>query len=314
MTEASVFGLIGDAALLNGAAMRHIPAVLDHTMIDPRSDTEWSRLVGEHPEATIFHTSAWANVLCDTYGHVPRYLRFTMDDKLHALLPLMEVASPLTGRRGVSLPFSDFCAPLVFAESPSNHRIVETLAHLARERRWKYFELRSTPTTTSAIVPNKTFYTHKLDLRKPMEQLLEGLDSAARRAIRKAERSGLTVEVSRDEKAVEQFYRLHGRTRRRHGVPPQPWRFFSNIFKHIINQDLGFVVLARRHARPVAAAADRAQELRHLQRAETRRPDQDARRAQGRRSAGRGRSRRRRTARRHAGSAAGSAGCAREVR
>ncbi len=254
MIEPPVLGLTGNAALLKGAAISHISPVLEHTLMDPRSDGEWDRLVAEHPEATIFHSTAWANVLCDTYRHVPHYLRFAANGTLHALLPLMEVASPLTGRRGVSLPFSDFCAPLIFAQPSSNRLMVETLSDLARERRWKYFELRATPAAASAIAPNKTFCAHRLDLRRSPEELFEGLDSAARRALRKAERSGLSVEMSRDEKAVEQFYALHSRTRRRHGVPPQPWRFFRNIFKHIINRDLGFVALARRDGRPVAAA------------------------------------------------------------
>ncbi|MDQ2919055.1 MAG: hypothetical protein M3R10_04170, partial [Verrucomicrobiota bacterium] len=95
--------------MLKRTPRNHISSVLEHTVIDPRSDRSWDDSIAKHSEATIFHTSAWANVLCDTYRHTPLYFRFSADSQIKALLPLMEVASPFTGRRGVSLPFSDFC-------------------------------------------------------------------------------------------------------------------------------------------------------------------------------------------------------------
>jgi lipid II:glycine glycyltransferase (peptidoglycan interpeptide bridge formation enzyme) len=80
------------------------------------------------------------------------------------------------------------------------------------------------------------------------------LASPARRAIRKAEKSDLRVEISEAQQAVREFYRLHVRTRRRHGVPPQPWSFFLNIHKEVIKEGDGFVVLAESGGRYVAAA------------------------------------------------------------
>ena len=51
-----------------------------------------------------------------------------------------------------------------------------------------------------------------------------------------------------------EFYRLHVRTRRRHGLPPQPASFVLKIHDEIIKPGLGFVVLASKGSRPVAAA------------------------------------------------------------
>src|SRR5207247_3356320 len=88
---------------------------MNASFLDP-SDAEWDRLVLAHSSSSFFHSSAWARVLTRTYGHKPYYLRLTGDGKTAALLPLMEVSSGLTGRRGVCLPFSDFAAPLVFKQ------------------------------------------------------------------------------------------------------------------------------------------------------------------------------------------------------
>ena len=65
---------------------------------------------------TVFHSSAWMRVLSKTYGHKALVLTWCRNGEVAAALPLLEVASPLTGRRGVSLPFTDFCKPLFFSE------------------------------------------------------------------------------------------------------------------------------------------------------------------------------------------------------
>jgi hypothetical protein len=51
-----------------------------------------------------------------------------------------------------------------------------------------------------------------------------------------------------------QFYALHVRTRRRHGLPPQPLSFFLNIHEEKIKDGAGFIVMATHGSRPVAAA------------------------------------------------------------
>jgi lipid II:glycine glycyltransferase (peptidoglycan interpeptide bridge formation enzyme) len=87
-----------------------------------------------------------------------------------------------------------------------------------------------------------------------MEALFSRLDSSVRRAIRKSEKSGLTIQVERSAGAVAEFLSLHARTRKRHGVPPQPGVFFRQIHEQIIQAGDGFVVLARDGGTAVAAA------------------------------------------------------------
>ena len=203
---ASVCDYPNESAVLIRAPRQQVPFVLDHTTIDPRADESWDASIAKHPDATIFHTGAWANVLCDTYQQTPHYFRFHVNGEAKVLLPLMEVASPFTGRRGVCLPFSDFCGPLFFDSFSPGVAMVNALSDLARKRNWKYFELRHTPTASSALVPNKSFYAHELDLQRSAPELLGNFDSAARRAIRKAERSGLTTEISHERKATERIF------------------------------------------------------------------------------------------------------------
>jgi Acetyltransferase (GNAT) domain len=223
-------------------------------VIDPVNSTEWNREVLSHPDSSIFHLSQWARVLISTYGHEPVYLRFSCDDNLAALLPLMEVKSPITGNRGVSLPFSDFCAPLLFDHRIGVSSLLDAVNGIALKRNWRYFEVRSNGSVDSFTTPSEEYYGHELDLTRGADGLLAAVSPSVRRAIRKAQKSGLTVEISQTWASMLDFYRLHLRTRRRHGLPPQSLSFFHNILREIIKTGYGLVIVAKQGLRPVAVA------------------------------------------------------------
>src|SRR5438067_6989509 len=87
---------------------------LQMRIINPVHNPGWDLVIALHRDASCFHTSAWAKVLHQTYNHQPFYLQFSRGRRLAALVPLMEVRSPFTGCRGICLPFSDACEPLIF--------------------------------------------------------------------------------------------------------------------------------------------------------------------------------------------------------
>jgi hypothetical protein len=221
--------------------------------VDPVHDPGWDHVVALHHDAGCFHTRAWAKVLHQTYNHQPFYLEFSRRKRVVALVPLMEVRSLFTGRRGVCLPFSDACEPLIF-DPEATGLITDQLVRFARDRGWRYLEIRGGKSLRLAASPVAQFYRHTLDLRSATEELFTRFASPVRRAIRKAERSDVSARVVRNRQAIDDFYRLHVQTRRRHGLPPQPASFFLSIYEHIIKPGLGFIVLARRGSRPIAAA------------------------------------------------------------
>jgi len=129
------------------------------------------------------------------------------------------------------------------------------LLELGRKRKWRYLELRGgRENFPASIMAAEKYYGHRLDLTIGTENVFARFKDSVRRAIRKAEKSGLIVEVARTRKAMLDFYRLHVRTRRRHGLPPQPLSFFLNIDEEIMKADLGFLVLAKSRTSPIAAA------------------------------------------------------------
>jgi len=107
---------------------------LDAILVNPLVNGEWDEAIRMHRDATIFHSSAWARVLANTYGHRPCYIQMSLNGNPFALVPMMEVQSALTRSRGICLPFSDYCAPLTFS-SFGHELVTPKLQKVARERR-----------------------------------------------------------------------------------------------------------------------------------------------------------------------------------
>ena len=208
-------------------------------------------MVRDHPNCSVFHSAAWAKVLATTYGHLPLYLQCSRKNELLALVPLMEVRSRVTGVRGVGLPFTDVCTPLLFGDcEPSS--VLPPVVNLAKERNWKHFELRGGVNPGSEDERFALYYEHTIDLRHSEEIIFSNFSSSTRRAIRKAENSNLRFEMSSSEEALNNYYNLHLVTRKRHGVPPQPFTFFQNIHSHLIKAGHGSIALAFHSDQPVS--------------------------------------------------------------
>jgi hypothetical protein len=222
---------------------------------NPLETSNWdTRLAAQnHPARSFFHGSAWANVLTETYGYRPFYFVISEPGLLHSLLPFMEVPSKLTGKRAVALPFTDSCDPLC-SDLTGFKDLFCNAIEFGKLRGWKYLEFRGGHKLFNGTPSSLSFYEHSLNLRSNENMLFEQLKSPTRRAIRKAEKSGVRVEISTGADATENFYSLHCKTRKRHGLPPQPRSFFKNIHKHILAKDLGMVILASWKKLPVAGA------------------------------------------------------------
>jgi lipid II:glycine glycyltransferase (peptidoglycan interpeptide bridge formation enzyme) len=101
--------------------------------------------------------------------------------------------------------------------------------------------------------PSLVFYGHVVDLRHGQEELFKSFNGATRRGILKAVRTGLRFEFSNCLDSIRTFYALHCTTRRRHGLPPQPLRFFENVAWYVLAQGHGFVATVLWKDKPLAA-------------------------------------------------------------
>ena len=226
-------------------------------IVDPTRDSTWDEALSalaDQTDRSFFHSALWARVLKDSYGYTPLYLIASREQRVCGCLPVVEVDSWLTGRRGVSLPFTDECRPLA-TDPVDGTLLLEKAVELGRERGWRWFESQGggdcLPQSNDSSL---WYYGHAIDLQKTLADLFAGFESSVRRAIHKAQREGVRVERSGNIEALRAYYSLHCQTRKRHGLPPQPWSFFEHLHQHVIARDLGFVLLARYQGQWVGGA------------------------------------------------------------
>jgi CelD/BcsL family acetyltransferase involved in cellulose biosynthesis len=204
------------------------------SQIDPVADHRWQRFVDEHPNGGIFHTSGWLDALRRTYGYEPvAYVATGLAGDIVAGVPFCRIHSRLTGRRLVSLPFSDHCQPLT-TEPTTLAALMETARQDAANHGSKYIEFR--PLTAAGcdplvteLGPEANAVMHRLDLTAGQEQIFRALDKQCVRKITRSERENVRYEEGRSDELLHKFYRLLVLTRRRHGIPPQPFRWFENL-------------------------------------------------------------------------------------
>ncbi|HEY5640201.1 MAG TPA: GNAT family N-acetyltransferase [Dehalococcoidia bacterium] len=225
------------------------------SVVDPRTCPDWDAFVESHPDASVFHTSGWARVLLDTYKYRPLYhVRRDDSGAIRSGVALMQVDGRLTKRRLVSLPFSDLCPPLLEATRESAG-LVSAVKSAGLEEVVSHVELRgpaAIPLDAAGFRGDQAFYQHIVPIAASAEETAKGFHSSARRAIRKAEREGLSVREANSLDDMREFYRLTVLTRKKHGLLPQPWRFFANIHKHMVETGAGHLLLADFEGRPIA--------------------------------------------------------------
>jgi Acetyltransferase (GNAT) domain len=226
--------------------------------IDPIKDGRWTEFVERHPKASVFHTVGWLRALHSTYGYEP--LAYTTSSPGQALkngLLFCLIDSAITGRRMVSLPFTDHCDPL----SDSGENLIELLAFsqkALRQEKLKYLELRPTSGDFGAangvagFLPTARFFLHTLSLAPPPSELFSEFDKdCVPRRVRRAERAELVERSGTSEELLKDFFLLFALTRGRLHLPFTPVDWFRNLIRHL--GDAVRIRAAYKDGTPIAA-------------------------------------------------------------
>jgi CelD/BcsL family acetyltransferase involved in cellulose biosynthesis len=203
---------------------------------DPVGDPRWSELLDRHPGAAVFHSPGWLSALRQTYGYEPFVVTTSPGATLDDGIVVCRVKG-WTSRRLVSLPFSDHCDPLV-NESQDLSEMLALLGAQVRMHTWRSVELRpqtggqllEVAASACGLERSAEYCLHRLDLRPETTEIFRRMHhSSTQRLIRRAEREGLTYESGTSDRLLATFYRLLRTTRRRHGLPPQPFAWFRKL-------------------------------------------------------------------------------------
>jgi len=201
----------------------------------------------------VFHTPDWLEALRRTYDYEP--VVYTTSPPGRELVNgqvFCRVNSWLTGRRLVSVPFSDHAA-LLISDSDALESVMSHLRERVAKKNCRYVEIR--PVGPESVDPmfqeSSVFYWHKVPLDGEPKALFHGFHkSCVQRKIRRAIRERLEYTEGRSSKLIHQFHKLLILTHRRHHLPPQPISWFHNL-SDCLGERLR-IRIASKEGRPVA--------------------------------------------------------------
>ena len=182
-----------------------------------------------------------------------------MDDtgeNIRAGLPVYLVNSWLTGKRLVSIPFATLCDPLITSNEDMK-LFFDAVLKLSEEQKASYIEIKSLK--SNQIIQDERlgysdfFKHHYLLLEKDPEMLRKNFHrTCVRQRISRAEKSGLDLRIAEDTPDLRSFYRLYLMTRKRLGLPTQPYRFIESLWYAYKGSNLIQILLALKNGQAIA--------------------------------------------------------------
>jgi FemAB-related protein (PEP-CTERM system-associated) len=198
-------------------------------------DSHWSTFLEQQTKDSFYYSQPWLDLVTRLYGYSLIPLTTTdVTGQITGFLPLCSLQSPLTGRRLVALPFSDYC-PLLARDDASAHALIEQAICLAQEQKVKYLELRTGFNDVLArraeLVEGNLYVRWLIPLVADPAALWSGLRKPVQHQIKKAQKLGVRVRLAQRREDMEYYYRLHLQTRcRKHGMPAQPRKYFLELW------------------------------------------------------------------------------------
>ncbi len=196
---------------------------------------EWDEFASRYTDL-IFYQSVWSQVLKEGLRGQPLYFYLTEGGEIVAGLP------------GVLLNFKIF--KILYASIPYGHLVGDKsyysafLQLLEKElRRRGVDQVRLTESPFSESYPPESFNPISakcslLDLRRfEKKNIWEGYRSEVRRAIRKAQKHGLSIRQATTRNEIEIFYQLYlSSMERNRAMAKYPLQWFDALYKILIEQ------------------------------------------------------------------------------
>ena len=227
-------------------------------LIDAENDQRWDAFVDMHPIGSIYHHSCWMKTIKNTYNYEPYYL--AMEDEegiIQAALPLFHVKSRWTGNRLISVPFSPFCGPLLNHPEYMDNVLngLEEYVHLLDVDYVQLrFNMNNLPIRRKNYTADYFYKIHLLDLRPEFDVLSSHFHkSCILRPFKKSLKMGLELKVAESIDDIQDFYHLQVKTRKRHGLPPQPLDYFIHMWNYLKHHKFMKILMAVHDSHAVAS-------------------------------------------------------------
>lgn len=211
---------------------------------------QWQSFVEAQANSSIFHHRNWLELLSQQYGFEIQIPAIVNDGQILAAIPFLRTRNLWGAKKLISLPFTDYLPVL----NNNNSALAALCHHLQEEFRGRIENVVIRADQPLSGVPAESLNVrHELCTDRPMTEIESSYASAIKRNLRRSDSRQLEFQKRSDFAAMDIFYGLHVLTRRKQGVPVQPWQYFQRLHELLIKPGLGFIGVVERSGEPVAA-------------------------------------------------------------
>ncbi len=213
------------------------------------ADSSLSTFVKQHAKEPLYYSQDWLDLITNLYGY--KSILLTTTDtlgRITGLLPICSIQSLITGRRLVSLPFSD-CCPLLAENEESADALIDQAIHLAQEQKVKYMELRTGSYDLLArrrdLAEGNLYVRWLIPLNIDPDNIWSTLRKPVQHQVKKSQKKSVQVRIAQHREDMLLYYRLHLQTRsKKHGMPAQPRSYFFALWDNFAKSGAVQLLLA----------------------------------------------------------------------
>jgi FemAB-related protein (PEP-CTERM system-associated) len=224
-----VVSVTAEAPPLHREAHQPAPGPVVCSLASADRGLEWDAFVRSRADSSGYHLWRWRRVFEAGLGLRCHYVVATRHGTIAGVLPLVEVRSLLFGRALSSLPYVNY-GGVVAEDGETASALVDHAAGLARARSLSYVLLRHRTRQMHGLPARSHKVTMLLPLAETRELMWNRLDRKVRNQVRKAEKSGVTVQ-SGGLDLLDDFYRVFARNMRDLGTPVYGKTLFASILR-----------------------------------------------------------------------------------
>ena len=210
---------------------------------------EWQSFVDSVAHSTVYHHSAWCELIKSNFGHTPYYITCRKPDGvLCGVFPTVHLSSKLFGSFMVSMPYFNYGGPLS-EHAAVDQMMLEYCAELGGNLECSHLEVRDTGARDSWLAKQ-----HKVTMILPLPESNDILDkqlgTKVRAQVKRAAREDLEFSHGREE-LLDDYYRVFSQNMRDLGTPVYDKQFFVSILEAF--PDHAHIAIVRHNKKPVAA-------------------------------------------------------------
>jgi FemAB-related protein (PEP-CTERM system-associated) len=230
---------MAQASLLMNHSISEVTTLAVKPVVRELGETEtegWTKFVTAHPEANLYHTLVWRDVVREAFGHQPIYLLCEQRGAVCGVLPMFLVKFPLVGSKLISMPYDIGSGGALAVDEASECALVKQAMALAYELQVNYLELRYA--SQRPVIESLGLQCSEPVLISDMEldteaQVWARLEKDHRKAIRQAENRGVTIREANSPEDFYGFYQVYLRVFRDFGTPPYGANYFSTLWQRL---------------------------------------------------------------------------------